>query len=258
MSFSDIIHQVQTDFEAISLKEMDDVKLMDRADEKYIFRIEQLPFLLDRLRGHYKVLEIEGQRASRYETLYYDTDSLDLYIKHLTKRTNRYKIRSRNYVESNLCFFEVKLKNSKGRTIKTRIKTSHVFEQLSDDQRLSMFLHQETGFESARMKAQFWINYHRITLVNIASKERCTIDLNLQCVNQNYDQQFPTLVILEVKQNKSEVSVAKSCMKEMRIKKGGMSKYCLGLISLNPTVRANNFKKKIHKLNKITNAHLVN
>ena len=46
----------------------------------------------------------------------------DLYHRHHIGRSNRFKVRSRRYVESDLCFFEVKYRNNKGRTIKNRIR----------------------------------------------------------------------------------------------------------------------------------------
>ena len=64
---------------------------------------------------HYKCVEIENKRVSQYQTLYYDTKDMKLYNEHHNGHLNRYKIRHRTYVDSNLSFLEVKFKNNKGR-----------------------------------------------------------------------------------------------------------------------------------------------
>jgi hypothetical protein len=101
-------------FEPITLAEMDGVKLMDRTDQKFIFHISKLPDLLRAVQQNYRALEVSGTRMSRYETLYFDTPEYTLFTQHHNGKTNRYKIRMRRYVESDLQFFEVKHKNNKG------------------------------------------------------------------------------------------------------------------------------------------------
>ena len=101
---------------------MDSVKLMDRTDTKFVFNIDILPAVLNEAKVFYKILDVEGNRISRYKTLYFDTQDFDLYNKHHSGKLNRYKVRHRTYVESSLGFLEVKFKNNKGRTLKTRIK----------------------------------------------------------------------------------------------------------------------------------------
>lgn len=246
-----IKQQLEESFRPITLGEMDSVKLMNRTDTKYVFKASLLPALLDRCKELYRVLEIEGKRASRYETLYYDTANLDLYHKHQTKRTNRHKIRSRSYVESNLRFLEVKLKNNKGRTIKDRIKIDQIKETFESDSRQYEFLNIKTGYDSSLFYPQFWVNYYRITLVSLESQERCTIDLNLQIVNKDHLTDYSYLVILELKQEKAANSPISSLMKEMQIREGGLSKYCLGVISHYPEVKQNNFKKKLKTISKL-------
>src|SRR6476620_1200607 len=89
-------------FEPITLQEMDGVKLMDRTDTKFTFNINELDAILDEARAHYRILDIEGNRISRYKTLYFDTENFKLYNEHHSGKLNRYKIRHRTYVESNL------------------------------------------------------------------------------------------------------------------------------------------------------------
>lgn len=247
----DINQLVRENFETISLSEMDSVKLMDRMDSKYVFRIAQLSQVFEKIKGKYRVLEVENTCSSRYETLYYDTQDLELYHKHLTKRVNRHKIRSRNYVESGINFLEVKLKNSRGRTVKKRIKIDEIRNSFDKGYTQGDFLTIETGYDSEKFYPQFWVNYTRITLVNLEGKERCTIDLNLQFLKGASVVDYSFLVILELKQEKSNGSAISSLMKELGIREGGLSKYCLGVISHNPDVRINSFKPKLSIINKL-------
>src|SRR5690348_13827055 len=124
------VRHILSEYHPISLKEMDDVKLMDRMDLKFVFSMNELPFILSEVKPYYRSLEASGTRISRYETLYYDTHDFELYNRHHSGKMNRYKVRSRKYVESDLHFFEVKYKNNRGRTIKTRIKTKETETEL--------------------------------------------------------------------------------------------------------------------------------
>ena len=125
------LSSILAQFEPTSLEEMEAVKLMDRTDTKFTFNVSQLELVLNEVNDDYKVLEVEGKRLSRYKTLYFDTEDLDLYLRHHAGQLNRYKIRHRTYVESNLGFLEVKFKNNKGRTVKNRIKNLEVPENWS-------------------------------------------------------------------------------------------------------------------------------
>src|SRR4051812_18873006 len=105
---------------------MDNVKLMNRTDTKFLFTTDQFETVLNEVAPYYKVLEVNGKRLNHYKTLYYDTSDLALYNKHHNGKLNRYKIRHRTYVESDTGFLEVKFKNNKGRTIKNRVREHDV------------------------------------------------------------------------------------------------------------------------------------
>lgn len=238
-------------FRPISLEEMDSVKLMNRTDSKYVFESSKLPIILDTLCKEYKILEIEGSRISRYESLYYDTAELELYHKHQTGKSNRHKIRSRNYVVSKINFLEIKLKNNKKRTIKKRIKIDAIANNLSQEEVQSDFISYRSGYNANLLKPQFWVNYNRITFVSLERNERCTIDIGLEFVKSEIHKDYSFLIVLELKQEKANSSPISLLMKEMGIRSGGLSKYCLGVISLNPLIKHNNFKTKLMTINKL-------
>jgi hypothetical protein len=245
-----IITSTLEEFDPITLQEMDDVKLLDRTEVKYFFSAQKIPAILRQIMPYYRVLDINGVKLNSYETLYFDTHDFSMYLTHQAGRSNRYKIRFRKYVESNLCFFEIKFKNNKGRTIKERIKHPGIPDSIAD--KAADFLAEKTPFTSTMLVPKVWNNYCRMTLVNRYSKERLTIDVNLGFRDDAKSVDVPNLVIAELKQEKSKASPFMKVMKEMGIKEGSISKYCYGVIYLNEGIKKNNFKPNLLTIKKIS------
>lgn len=236
-------------FDPITLQEMEGVKLMDRTDTKFIFNINDLCAVLTEAQTNYKIVNIEGNRISRYKTLYFDSEELTLYNKHQTGKLNRYKIRHRTYVDSNLGFLEIKFKNNKGRTFKTRIKENTVPDLTTG--KAFEFLEKTLPFSPLNLLPKIWINYSRITLVNKTSAERLTLDLNLEFEKDGQHKMLDQLVIAEVKRDSKLTSPFISIMKTMHIREGSISKYCFGVATIFTTVKKNNFKRKLLNVTKI-------
>lgn len=232
---------------------MDSIKLMERVDTKYVFKVELLPSFLQSLAGNYRILEVDGNRLTTYESLYFDCKAFDLYYRHHQGKMNRYKIRFRKYVESDLSFFEVKYKNNKDRTIKKRIKQKDISLNLQNE--AIEFLQKHTTLTPSNMEAKMFVYYKRITLVNNKLTERVTIDLDLSYADLNSSKiKFENLVIVEIKQDKASDSDMAATLKRTHIREGSISKYCLGIATLFENIRANNFKERINQLKKIQNA----
>lgn len=230
-------------FDAISLSEMDNVSLMNRTDTKFIVPIGKLPALLDDLLPYYRCLAVEGYRRCDYNTLYFDTPDLQLYHDHQRGRLKRYKIRRRRYVQSNQSFLEVKLKNNKGRTIKNRI-TQPLLPFVSGYDAGGDFLSRHTPFGPDMLQPVLWVDYTRITLVNRHTAERLTLDLDLTFHMGRKEKKYPTIMVAEVKQESLRHSVFLDLMKEQGIRPGGISKYCLGMMSLYQPIKCNRLKPK--------------
>jgi len=243
------INTILKTFETIDLKEMDKVKLMDRTDTKFTFSFDRLADILKEVNPFYKILSVENALVSRYETLYYDTADLYLYHKHHVGHLNRFKIRHRTYVESNIGFLEVKFKNNKGRTIKQRISKNEVPLDWEGD--TEAFLSLKTPYEPKSLVPVIWINYNRLTLVNRTSTERLTIDLDLEFLKDEKMQRFHNLVIAEVKQEGKYPSPFSNLMKKLHIREGSISKYCMGIAMTYDHVKTNNFKPKLLNLKEI-------
>lgn len=246
---NEIINSTLKQFEPITLAEMDSVELMDRTDTKYTFNIEYLPLFLESMKDSYRVLDVNGIRINSYQSLYFDTRDFKLYNDHLTGKTNRYKIRFRSYVESNLHFFEIKYKNNKGRTIKNRIE--HQYKENKIDLTAEQFLKEHTTIDPECLEKKFNVDFSRITFVNRHTPERVTIDTNMSFKKDNESKQFRNLVVAEVKQSKHFVSAFVRLMKDYHVREGALSKYCYGVMCLFTQLRFNNFKPQLLLLNKL-------
>lgn len=253
------IDDVVNSFQTISLKEMDDIALLDRTDTKFTFTEEHLVDVLEAIKSDYRILEVNGKRSTDYETLYFDNDQFDFYIRHHNEKLNRYKARFRKYVESNLVFFEVKFKSNKGRTIKKRIKENEISLSMGDSEK--ELFENVTHLNANDFSPKLWVNYTRRTFVSNRHDERLTVDTNLVFREVNggvtkLASPLQGLVIAEVKQKK--VSFSSPFMRFMHsqhTRKLSMSKYCIGVATLHPELKHNNFKPKFLTINKIVNGN---
>lgn len=239
------------EFEPIALSEMDSVSLMKRTDTKYVFASEFLITLLKGIQNDYRVLSVNGVRSSRYRTLYLDTAAFDFYLQHQNGKLNRNKVRFREYVDSNLRFLEIKLKNNKGQTVKKRIRVDEFEKSLSGNH--SAFVEKNTTINK-ELEAKLWNSFNRITLVNTALKERLTFDYNLHFEFDGESFDLPNVVIAELKQERiNRNSPFAVLAKKLNIRDTRISKYCVGSAILNEDLKQNRFKQKLLTLKKISN-----
>ena len=99
------VHPVMRTLPTITLAEMDSIGLMNRIDTKYVTHENILVELLREaaLRG-YRVLETSAGKSNPYDSVYFDTESLEMYRMHLHRKLVRQKIRTRMYVNSGQTF----------------------------------------------------------------------------------------------------------------------------------------------------------
>ncbi len=232
---------------------MDSVKLMNRVDTKFVFNRNVLEKIFPLLHKEYKILHVNGIAKSKYTSLYFDTDQFLFFLSHHNGRINRAKVRFREYIDSQVCFLEIKRKNAKGKTVKKRIKVAQMEKQLSEEQ--NFFVQDQLkGIGQLRYCHENF--FHRITMVGKTIKERITIDFDLEFKNENESIKDKTknIVIAEVKQEKlNRRSFFYNLMRRYRIRSSGMSKYCVGTSLLNSDLKANRFKRNFRILEKNNN-----
>ncbi len=237
-------------FEPVSLARMNSVALLDRTDTKFVLDAAQLYRALAGLGRQYRVLDIDGVRLNHYQTLYFDTTDFALYRRHHAGGGNRYKVRSREYIDSHLSFLEIKHKVDGNRTIKNRMQTPGLVTRITpatDDFLTAHFpLHPQT------LEPKLWNDFYRITLVSKHRPERLTLDLHLRLGNDRRNVSLPGVAIAEVKQaglNRNSDFIRQ--MRAQGVRPGGFSKYCIGVALLYPAIKHNRFKPKLQHLHKL-------
>lgn len=237
-------------FAPISLAEMDAVALMSRIDTKYLMDTAQWHAALAALADDYRVLEIDGVRLHRYVSLYFDTADLMLYACHHVGRSERFKVRSRSYLDSGISFFEVKHKTNKGRTIKDRMRTMALLTRLTPE--AGRFVDRLTPLDVETLQPRLWTEFSRITLVSQRRPERVTLDLELRYRASGASIALPAVIVAEVKQESIDrESGLVAQMRALGIHPTPLSKYCIGTALLRPDVKHNRFKPVLRQMDRI-------
>ena len=244
-------------FEAITLQEMDSVKLLNRIDTKYLTNEETLLMVLGAARAAgYRALVAEGVKISPYNSVYYDTVGMKTFLDHHNRRLTRQKVRTRVYVNSGETFLEIKRKNNHGRTKKkrTRIDTGQLMD-FSGNEAATAYLKKHSAFTAEQLSPVLSTSFWRITLVNPARTERITIDSSLTFENfrTGRSSDLKDAVIIELKQDGHAASQMKNILLDHRVKPVRVSKYCIAATLTTPGLKHNRFKAKVRAIEKIIN-----
>lgn len=94
--------------------------LLTRRDRKYIVPLPAAVELVEGLAGGARALQIAGRRCFRYESVYFDTPDRASYLGAARRRSRRYKVRTRSYLDAGRCLLEIKTRDPRGRTVKER------------------------------------------------------------------------------------------------------------------------------------------
>ena len=253
VAFSSVLKK----FPPITLKEMSGVRLMNRIDTKYVTKKENLIPFLSHMSENYYVQEINNKRIALYHTLYMDTPDLEMYIAHQDDRSVRQKIRIREYVDSDLSFFEVKNRDNKGRIIKERIAISDFKDYNS--KKVVSFIEKRTLYNIQNLIPQLENSFKRITLVNKEKTLRLTIDIDISFNNiqtRLRNDLLSDIVVIEIKHDGKLNPESRSLLKELNIHQEKISKYCFGSVLTNPDLKYNRFKPKLSFIKKIINTEI--
>lgn len=102
--------------------------LLTRVDRKYLLAGSDLAAVIASLRSPasadgqsaVRVLQIDQTRSFGYQSVYFDTPYLTSYLMSARRRPRRFKVRTREYLDSGQSWLEVKTRDRRGRTVKTR------------------------------------------------------------------------------------------------------------------------------------------
>jgi hypothetical protein len=232
--------------EAVTLAELDTAQLHDRVESKVVMRTDDVAATLLRLHEDYLVMDHENRRIQRYSNTYFDTADLTNYHQHHNQKRCRSKVRYRQYVDSDLTFFEIK-RNVSGRTLKERQGSVPAGTTVWPGD--VPFLTERVPADPDQLSVSLSIEYDRILLVSRDFSERVTIDINPRFRSRGATGEMAGLAIVEFKQPRFDrYSPAMQAIPQRRQM---FSKYCMAIATCDPTLKQNRFKKVFLGLDKL-------
>lgn len=242
-------------FGPIDLDRMDSIRLMNRIDTKYVTTSFVLNAILRKsLACGYMMFVSEGVRVQAYDSIYFDTPDLRMFMDHRNSRLVRQKVRTRIYSDSDLCFLEVKSKNNHSRTKKKRISIPpEEFTDFRGDNKCSDFLTKITDYHAENLSPSVETSFSRITLVDKDLSERITIDLDIcfRNMRNGVTSGLGDVVIIELKRDGRKRSTMQDILLSLRVKPMRISKYCMGVALTDSKCRPGRFLEKIRACEKL-------
>lgn len=241
-------------FQPISLEQLNaEAAMLERLDNKYVVRAEVLRQAVPELARHFSILEIDGRREFTYETCYFDDAARTNYFDHHRKRRQRSKVRIRSYVDANLCFVEVKLKDKRGVTVKKRMRYDPEKLGILDADAWAHIraAHGDLyGREfDLELEPAMSMRYRRLTLVAKAGGERMTIDRGLMFSGASSSCAIDEDVFIVETKSANGNGIADKILRGLRQHPSKhCSKYCVGMAALKEVHKHNRFLPAMRKL----------
>ena len=220
-------------------------ELQTRVDRKYLVPAAMGEAILPRLAGEYAALDIGGRRLFHYSSTYFDTPDLLTFRQHRQGRRRRFKIRTRTYLDSGECVFELKLAGVRNVTDKRRMPYE-ARRRTELDATARMFL-EEVLLDAYRVNAPDTVvpsattGYLRSTLVQLSGPGRVTLDASLTCTRDGTGTGIaadPGMVLIESKSERADAPVDR-ILRDLGVRPAKMSKYCVAVAVLYPGMHAN-------------------
>ena len=219
--------------------------LQTRKDRKYLLPAGHLSALLDAV-SPVGVLEIDGTRTFRYQSVYFDTPEMASYMAAARRRPNRVKVRTRAYLDTGTAMLEVKTRDGRGRTVKDRVP--HPIEArfaVTDEGRRFVASLPSTRPAADRLETSLITTYQRTTLIDLAGAWRVTVDTDLRWAlpdRSGPPLELPGMALVETKTDGHPCAVD-HVLWNMGIRPTKISKYGTGLAALRPELPANKWHR---------------
>lgn len=220
-------------------------ELLTRSDRKYVVDESLVPELVARLDPSIRALEIDGARTFRYESMYFDTPDLVCFHEAARGRPNRFKVRTRAYLDSDSCSLEVKARDHRGNTVKERIE--HAIEQraeLTDSGREFVSGYEHPGHHVARLEPTLWTVYRRATLL-LSVDTRTTIDTGLTFVTPDGRTIAADRWAIIESKSMGKPTVVDRLLWQMGHRPISFSKYAVGMSVLYPELPAHRWNRPL-------------
>lgn len=240
-SLDDIVDR----FAAVSLEDLDDIAaLQARVDRKYVVNVEQACKLLCTQIDRLESLDIKGQRLFEYRSTYFDTDDLLSYRTTAHGQRKRFKIRTRQYLDNDARFLEVKTRGCRDETIKTRMPCSDSdVDQLGPEYALFIREVLEGSVDVAALSPKVSTSYRRLNLLERNTNSRVTVDVNLAFENMvGLVQRFDSIVIIETKSPCAPTEIDRALWAR-GVRPTRISKFGIAMALMNDGLAANRWNR---------------
>ena len=220
--------------------------LLTRRDRKYVVPLETAAQLVERLGDAGRVLEIGGRRSFRYESVYFDTPQGASYLAAARRRSRRYKVRTRSYLDAGRCLLEVKTRDPRGRTVKERLEHPiELRDHLDPHGRAFVRRCPLIGDQDRILEPALTTRYARTTLLVGADPARVTIDTDVEA--RTPDGRLVVLVGMAIVETKSggPPSAADRALWSLGRRPTRVSKYCTSLAALRPELPSNKWTQAL-------------
>jgi hypothetical protein len=229
----------------IGLGELDAVAaLLTRRDRKYVVPVDVAAQTVERLGDVSRVLDIDGRRRFRYESVYFDTPDGVSYLAAAHRRPRRFKVRTRSYIDTGRCLLEIKTRDRRGRTAKQRCP--HPIERreaLDFAGRAFVATCDLIGGHGADLAPVLTTRYARTTLLVDSERSRVTLDEDLAAwTPDGLTASLPGMVIIETK-TAGRPSQADRVLWSLGYRPARLSKFCTCLAALRPELPRNRWTR---------------
>lgn len=219
--------------------------LLTRVDRKYVVPHAAADDLLRRLAavpGGARVLDIDGRRSFAYRSVYLDTPDLLTYRLAARRRPRRFKVRTRSYLDTREHWFEVKVRDQRGRTVKERLPRTTGGPTTADDGTVP-FTHEVLAShrllpDELDLRPVLATTYQRVTVWLPGCDSRLTIDTLLEGHGPTGTAVLPWRAVVETKTG-GATSVADRLLWAAGHRPVRISKYATAMAALDTHLPAN-------------------
>ena len=221
--------------------------LQTRLDRKYIVDPDVVVQAIRTLGPTLRVLSIGDLRDFTYDSVYFDTPSLESYLGAATGRRRRFKVRTRSYLDAGECVLEVKTAGGRGHTVKQRLP--YALDRRAElDDHARDFLHRNRidPTVTAELGQVMVTRYQRSTLLG-DDGSRFTLDTGLRCTAPTgRSVELGRKVLVETK-SPGAVTALDRVLWQRGIRPVRVSKYCTGLAALTPGLPAHRWNTTLRR-----------
>lgn len=237
---------------AVGLEELTtEAALLTRVDRKYLVPSATARRIFASFSTDTRVLEMDGRRTFEYDSVYFDTPTLDSYLLAAHGRRRRFKVRTRTYVDSGVSFLEVKTEGAREATVKERIPYEPCDRDRLTEEGLAYV--NETlaaaigDVEFGPLEPVLSTRYDRTTLYLPGSGSRATIDTNVTWQRPDGTPWvLDNTVVVETKSGSAPGPLDKHLWAH-GVRPCRISKFATGMAALHPELPANRWNQTLRR-----------